>query len=46
LAAQIKKVYSSADYVGSLVVPNAADRHRPTNWGGVGPARIVRAGIN
>ncbi len=37
LAAQISKVYQSADYVGSLVVPRAADRKRPTNWSGVGP---------
>ena len=37
LRAQIKKVYAAADYVGSLVVPTAADRQRPTNWNGVGP---------
>lgn len=37
LANQIAKVYDSADYVGSLVVPNKADRKRPTNWNGVGP---------
>jgi len=37
LRAQIKKVYAAADYVGSLVVPTAADRARPTNWHGVGP---------
>jgi hypothetical protein len=37
LRAQIKKVYAAADYVGSLVVPTAADRQRPTNWDGVGP---------
>ena len=37
LAAQIAKVYKSADYVGSLVVPRPADRRRPTNWDGVGP---------
>ena len=37
LAAQIDKVYASADYVGSLVVPAAADQPRPTNWDGVGP---------
>jgi hypothetical protein len=37
LAAQIGKVYASADYVGSLVVPDAGDRKRPTNWDGVGP---------
>jgi hypothetical protein len=37
LARQIDKVYASADYVGSLVVPKAGDRRRPTNWDGVGP---------
>jgi hypothetical protein len=37
LRAQIDKVYAKADYVGSLVVPTAADRQRPTNWDGVGP---------
>jgi hypothetical protein len=37
LRAQIKKVYAAADFVGSLVVPTAADRARPTNWDGVGP---------
>jgi hypothetical protein len=37
LAAQIEKVYARADYVGSLVVPNPADKRRPTNWDGVGP---------
>jgi hypothetical protein len=37
LRAQIDKVYATADYVGSLVVPTAADRQRPTNWNGVGP---------
>jgi hypothetical protein len=37
LNAQIDKVYAKADYVGSLVVPTAADRQRPTNWDGVGP---------
>lgn len=35
LAAQINKVYAKADYVGSLVVPSAADRKRATNWNGV-----------
>ena len=35
LAQQIKKVYASADYVGSLVVPNAADRQRPPAWTGM-----------
>lgn len=38
MAAQIKKVYGKGDYVGSLVVPTGADRKRPTNWLGVGPA--------
>ncbi|HEY7372603.1 MAG TPA: hypothetical protein VIF57_10625 [Polyangia bacterium] len=37
LRAQIDDVYAKADYVGSLVVPTAADRQRPTNWDGVGP---------
>jgi hypothetical protein len=37
LRRQIKNVYAMADYVGSLVVPRAADRARPTNWDGVGP---------
>ena len=37
LAQQIKKVYASADYVGSLVVPSAADRQRPTAWTGMSP---------
>jgi hypothetical protein len=37
LRQQIKNVYAMADYVGSLVVPNAADRARPTNWAGVRP---------
>jgi hypothetical protein len=43
LRAQIKKVYSMADYVGSLVVPSSADRARPTNWNGVGqrPAGVT-----
>ena len=34
-AAQIDKVYASADYVGSLVVPKG--QKRPTQWTGVGP---------
>ena len=39
LHAKIKKVYGSADYVGSLVVPAPGDRrhtgvHRPTDWTG------------
>ena len=37
LRQQIKNVYAMADYVGSLVVPSAADRARPTNWAGVRP---------
>jgi hypothetical protein len=37
LASQIDKVYSQADYVGSLVVPAPSDRRRPTSWDGVGP---------
>jgi hypothetical protein len=37
LASQIAKVYKSADYVGSLVVPAPRDRRRPTNWDGTGP---------
>ncbi len=36
MAAQIDKVYASADYVGSLVVPGPRDRVRPTNWTGPG----------
>jgi hypothetical protein len=35
LAQQIKQVYASADYVGSLVVPSDADRVRPTAWYGM-----------
>jgi hypothetical protein len=31
MAAQVDKVYASADYVGSLVVPRPRDRTRPTN---------------
>lgn len=38
MAAQIKKVYGKGDYVGSLVMPSGADRQRPTNWTGSGPA--------
>ncbi|MCC6997250.1 MAG: hypothetical protein IT370_21730 [Deltaproteobacteria bacterium] len=34
-AAEIDKVYKSADYVGSLVVPRG--QKRPTQWTGVGP---------
>jgi hypothetical protein len=37
LARQIRKVYADADYVGSLVVPTAADRERPTAWSGMSP---------
>ena len=33
LRAQIKKVYAKADYVGSLVVPTAADRAAPHQLG-------------
>jgi hypothetical protein len=36
MAAQIDKVYASADYVGSLVVPAPRDRVRPTRWTGNG----------
>lgn len=32
MAAQVGKVYASADYVGSLVVPGPRDRSRPTNF--------------
>lgn len=32
MSEQIAKVYAKGDYVGSLVVPNPADRVRPTNW--------------
>jgi hypothetical protein len=32
MAAQVNKVYGSADYVGSLVVPGPRDRARPTNF--------------
>jgi hypothetical protein len=35
MAAQIKKVYSKGDYVGSLVVPTELDTRRSTNWIGV-----------
>jgi hypothetical protein len=31
MAAQVNKVYASANYVGSLVVPGPRDRARPTN---------------
>jgi hypothetical protein len=34
LHGQIKQVYKSADYVGSLVVPTSRDRERPTAWTG------------
>lgn len=39
MAEQIDKVYAKGDYVGSLVVPDPRDRHRPTNWDGHGPRR-------
>lgn len=32
MAAQIDKIYASADYVGSLVVPGKDDARRPTMW--------------
>jgi hypothetical protein len=41
MAAQIKKVYGKGDYVGSLVVPTALDRTRPTNWTGDHTAELV-----
>lgn len=34
MAGQIQKIYASADYVGSLVVPREADLARPTLWSG------------
>lgn len=34
MRAQIDRVYASADYVGSLVVPGKNDRRRPTQWDG------------
>jgi hypothetical protein len=37
MAAQIEKVYSKADYVGSLVVPSPRDKQRTTRWTGDGP---------
>jgi hypothetical protein len=37
LAEQIRKVYRSADYVGSLVVPRADEPARATAWDGVSP---------
>jgi hypothetical protein len=37
MAAQIDRVYASADYVGSLVVPESA-RPRPTQWDGTSHA--------
>ena len=37
LADQIRRVYKSADYVGSLVVPVAGEPARPTTWSGVSP---------
>ena len=41
MAAQIRKVYGKGDFVGSLVVPSALDRMRPTNWTGVTTAMGV-----
>ena len=38
MATQVEDVYSKADYVGSLVVPNPRDKNRPTRWDGAGPA--------
>jgi hypothetical protein len=40
MAAQIDRVYSSADYVGSLVVPGPRDRMRPTRHAEAGRAGI------
>jgi hypothetical protein len=37
LAAQIGRVYRSADYVGSLVTPRAGEPARPTAWSGTSP---------
>lgn len=37
MAAQIDRVYASADYVGSLVVPDKAEA-RPTQWSGTSHA--------
>jgi hypothetical protein len=43
LAEQIEQVYTDADYVGSLVVPSAVDRQRPTAWYGMSePTRQPR----
>ena len=41
LARQIKKAYAEADYVGSLVLPTAADRERPTAWSGMSPPPVA-----
>jgi hypothetical protein len=41
MAQQIDKVYASADYVGSLVVPTPRDRQRDTHWAGAGDAPKV-----
>lgn len=41
MAAQIRKVYGKGDFVGSLVVPSALDRMRPTSWTGVTTAMGV-----
>jgi len=37
LAAQVGRVYRSADYVGSLVVPRPSEPARPTAWQGTSP---------
>jgi hypothetical protein len=37
LAAQIRRVYRSADYVGSLVTPHGSEPSRPTAWEGISP---------
>ncbi len=44
-AAQIRKVYRKADYVGSLVVPDPNARKRSTQWTGVtrAPANLTWA---
>jgi hypothetical protein len=38
LAGQIRRVYQSAEYVGSLVVPRASEPGRVTAWSGTSPA--------
>jgi hypothetical protein len=42
-AKQIGRVYHEADYVGSLVVPTALDRQRPTLWSNAGAAPANRS---